>query len=92
MAKYDTAEIRRAAGVVAEGRSEMAATVTAPLRISREGASDRLKGRAAEALSGRMADLDREARNIEGMLDQLHDALMSFAQSLDDADRELAGI
>jgi len=90
MATYDSAEIRRAAGVIRSSRDRLNSTVLTGLRRVESELDGEFYGQAAEALETRLANMDADARRMEGKLDTLYNALMKFAQRMDEIDQELA--
>lgn len=90
MATYDSAEIRRAAGVIRNSRDRLSGTVMPGLRNVESELDGEFYGQAAEALTERLENMDADARRIEGKLDGLYNALMKFAQRMDEIDQELA--
>jgi WXG100 family type VII secretion target len=90
MATYDTAEIRRAAGVIRSSRDRLNSTVLTGLRRVESGIEGEFFGQAADALEDRLQSMDADTRRMEGMLDSLYNTLMKFAQRMDEIDHELA--
>lgn len=90
MATYDSAEIRRAAKVIRQSRDRLNSTVLTGLRRVESELEGEFFGQAADALAGRLANMDADARRIEGKLDALYSNLMKFAQRMDEIDQELA--
>ena len=90
MATYDTAEIRRAAGVIRSSRDRLNSTVMTGLRRVEAEIEGEFCGQAADALVNRLQSMDADARKMEGTLDNLYNVLMKFAQRMDEIDHELA--
>lgn len=90
MAKYDTAEIRRAAMTIRRSRDHLNATVVKGLRRVEAELEGEFLGQAADALTNRLESMDADARRIEEKLDTLSGMLMKFANDMDAADQKLA--
>lgn len=90
MATYDSAEIRRAAKTIRRSRDRLNSTVVTGLRKVESELEGEFYGQAADALTDRLANMEADARRIEGKLDTLYSALMKFAQRMDEIDQELA--
>lgn len=90
MATYDTAEIRRAAGVIRSSRDRVNSTVLTGLRRVEAEIEGEFCGQAAEALVDRLQSMDADARKMEGTLDNLYNVLLKFAQRMEEIDQELA--
>lgn len=90
MATYDSAEIRRAARTIRSSRDRLNSTVLTGIRRVESELDGEFKGQAADALADRLSSMDADARRIEDKLDSLYNALMKFAQRMDEIDQELA--
>ena len=90
MATYDSAEIRRAANTIRSSRDRLNSTVVTGLRRVEAELDGEFYGQAADALADRLASMDADARRMESKLDTLYNALMKFAQRMDEIDQELA--
>ena len=87
---YDSAAVRRAARQVLNCAEIIADGAQPKLRNIRGEVDDNIKGKAADALDDRLADIDTDVRSIISGLRSLGNALNSYAAALERTARELA--
>ena len=87
---YDSAAVRKAARQVRSCADIIEDGAQPRLRTVRGEIDDNIKGKAAEALSDRLDDIDSDVRAIVNGLKSLSNALTSYAEALERTARELA--
>ena len=87
---YDSAAVRRAARQVRDCADIIVDNAQPKLRNIRGEVDDTIKGKAADALSDRIEDIDSDVRSIVNGLKSLSNALTSYAEALERKARELA--
>ena len=89
MATYDTAKIRQAAEQIRSVAECLADDVKPAIRGATEG-RDALRGRTAEAIEERRFQLEKAAVDVEQSMEELARAVSSYADRLEEADKQLA--
>lgn len=87
---YDTAEIRRAARQIRDCAQSVANSAEPKLRSIRGEIPNSFRGKAADALSERLEDINSDVNTISSGLEALYRALMRYADALEEADRRMA--
>lgn len=85
---YNTAQIRRLAHNIRDASGTVRGLTGGDLRAARSGISASLRGKTADALTGKLGELTDDIVHLANALDHIASDLFAFARRLDEADRQ----